>query len=578
MSNPYLTGSFNKYKNKIKGNMKMNMSITPNTKITQYLERKKNNNNHHKSPSNLLNKSQNIRENQKISKINLKNFIMNKKINRRHLNHNNIKVKPHNRKSNSINPSRNNFSIKLNSMNNLPGCYINNNNTNLIKNNINNPNNIINNNKTMSKNNSLSFYYSSNYNTTNNKNKNIGKINNDYTLNKLMCIKANLSYYSNFNYNKGINKLQKKNPSVNLTTDNSNSRNLKSSPCNYFITEESKIIMKDKNRIKNKSKLKMSYLNLKKNKKKSGNLLLTKIKPNIPLKIPHKNSYYPPQMSLVGDISIEKNNPSPPIDTFELKIINELKKLKEFTKDEKMEKLKKIYEESIEYFIPKEYRKIFALIMKEFDYINKENLNEIKNLKEKNDEINKKLNEMENSNKILKKKLEENSNELNLLKQKLIENVENFNNQFNNNEINYRNHFNEEEFENEYNEEEDEDEEEDKNNNIYYNNIGQISNKFSKLKRNNFYFTQLNRKNLDDLDAIYFFDKINNNRDGKKVINNNKESLGNNYNYINNNGEIVPELNLDPKYIEDCKAKELLKIEEAHLSPFQRIALQFEMS
>ena len=61
-----------------------------------------------------------------------------------------------------------------------------------------------------------------------------------------MCIKANLSYYSNFNYNKGNNKKQKKNPSVNLTTDNSNSRNLKSSPCNYFITEESKIVVKDK--------------------------------------------------------------------------------------------------------------------------------------------------------------------------------------------------------------------------------------------------------------------------------------------------------------------------------------------
>lgn len=565
MSNPYLTGSFNKYRNKIKGNMKMNMSITPNTKITQYLERKKNIN-HHKSPSNLLNKSQNIHENQKISKINLKNYIINKKLNRRNLNHNNSKTKANNKKSNSINPSRNNFSIKLNSMNNLPGCYINNNITNFINNNV---NNIINNNKTMTKNNSLSYYYSSNYNTTNNKNKNIGKINNDYTLNKLMCIKANLSYYANFNYNKGINKIQKKTPTVNLTTDNSNSRNMKSSPCNYFITEESKIYMKDKNRIKNKSKLKMSYLNLKKNKKKSSNILLNKIKSNIPLKIPHKNSYHIPQISYGGDISIEKSNPSPPIDTFELKITNELKNIKEANKDEKNSKLKKIYEDSIEYFIAKEYRNIFLLILKEFDDINKDYLNDIKYLKEKNEELNNKIKNKENENVILKKKLEENENEINIIKKKLVENIGYYNNH--QNEINYEKNYNEEE---EY--EEENEYEENKNNSRYYD---IVLNKNDKFNRNNYYFAQLNKKNIDDLDAIYFFDKINNGNINRKIIiNNNGDNLSNNYNYINNKGEIVPELNLDPKYIEDCKKRELLKIEEAHLTPFQRVALQFEMS
>ena len=559
MSNPYLTGSFNKYRNKIKGNMKMNISITPNTKITQYLERKKNIN-HHKSPSNLLNKSQNIRENQKISKINLKNYIINKKLSR--INHNNRKNKPHNRKSNSINPSRNNFSIKLNSMNNLPGCYMNNNNTNFKNNN--NPNVIINNNKTMTKNNSLSYYYSSNYNTTNNKNKNIGKINNDYTIHKLMRIKANLSYYSNFNFNKAINKAQKKNPSVNLTTDNSNSRNLKSSPCNYFITEESKVIRKDKNRIKNKSKLKMSYLNLKKNKKKTSNLLLSKVKSNIPLKIPHKNNFIPAQISFAGDISIEKNIPSPPLDSIELKISNELNIIKNIDKNEKIDKLKKIYEESLEYFMPKEYRKIYLLILKEFEDMNKENLNENKNLKEKNKELNNKIKELENENNIIKKQLEEKDNELNIIKKKLIENIENMNN--------FRN-YHEEEIENNENEEDEE------NNLEYFNNRRdfQISNKLEKIKRNNYYFVQLNKNNLDDLDAIYFFDKINNDLN-EKIILNNEEKIGNNYNYISNNGEIVPQLNLDPKYIEDCKSKELLKIEEEHLTPFQRIALQFEMS
>ena len=92
------------------------------------------------------------------------------------------------------------------------------------------------------------------------------------------------------------------------------------------------------------------------------------------------------------------------------------------------------------------------------------------------------------------------------------------------------------------------------------------------------YFAQLNKKNLNDLNAIYFFDKINNNINGKIIMNSNNENFGNNYNYISNSGELVPELNLDPQYIEECKRKELLKIEEQNLTPFQRIALQFEMS
>ena len=572
MSNPYLTGSFNKYRNKIKGNTKMNLSITPNTKITQYLDKKKSTKNH-KSPSNFLNKSQNCYENQKISKINLKSYIMNKNLNRRQI-YNNTKIKPHNKKSNSINPSRNNFSIKLNSMNNLPGYFIiNNNNTNFINNNTNNNININHNNKTMSKNNSLSYYYSSNYNTTNNKTKNAGKINNDYTLQKLMCLKANLSYYNNLNYNKAMYKKSKKNPSVNLTTDNSNSRNLKSSPCNYFITEESKMAVKDKNKVKNKSKLKMSYLNLKKSKKKTNNnTLLIKIKPNIPLKIPHKNSYHPPQVSFGGDISIEKNNPSPPIDTIEIKINNELKNLKDVDKSEKFSKLKKIYDESVENFVPKEFKNIFLLIYKEFEDINKTNINEINSLKTKYGELSEKIKVVDDENNNLKKKLEENDNELNLVKKKLMENLQNYNKI--NNEINYNNKYSNQEYDvNEY----DVDDADENINNSYYYNSGQVTNKSRLIKRDNYYFAELNKKNLDDLDAIYFFDKINPSVNGKIVMNND-DNMGNNYNYISNNGDIVPELNLDPDYIENCKNKEILKMEEANLTPFQKIALQFEMS
>ena len=559
MSNPYLTGSFNKYRNKIKGSFKMNLSITPNIKITQYLEKKKNNN-HYKSPSNFLNKSQNIRENQRLSKINLKSFLMNKQLNRRIMNHYRTKTRKHNKKSNSINPSRNNFSMKLNSMNNLPGCYINN-NINLLNYNANN-NNI--NNKTMSKNNSLSYYFSSNNNTSNNNNKNYRKFNNDYNLQKLMRIKTNLSYFAKFNYNKGI-KVQKKNPSVNLTTDNSNSRNLKSSPSNYFITEESKVVVKEKNKSKNKSKLKMSYLYLKKNKKKNSNTsILIKNKSNIPLKISYKNTYYPQQMSFFGDNSIEKSNNSPPIDSFEQNIINQIQNIKNIGKVEKIGKLKKAYEESIDHFVPKEYRKLFMLIFKEFEDINKENLNDIKHLSEKNIKLTDKINIIDKENNLLKKKLEENANELNLIKKKLLEYIENSNN------FNQNKNYGEEEYENnDYYEEEE---------NSYHYNSRPFSRNISQFKRNNDYFTELNKKNFNDLNAIYFFDKINNNINGKIIMNNNDNNCGNNYNYISNSGELVPELNLDPQYIEECKRKELLKIEEENLTPFQRIALQFEMS
>ena len=156
-------------------------------------------------------------------------------------------------------------------------------------------------------------------------------------------------------------------------------------------------------------------------------------------------------------------------------------------------------------------------------------------------------------------------NELNLIKKKLIEYIENSNN-FNQNKL-----FGEDEYENNYYDDEEEE-------NSYHYNSRPFSRNISQFRRNNDYFTQLNKNNLNDLNAIYFFDKINNNINGKIIMNNNNENFGNNYNYISNSGEIVPELNLDPQYIEECKRKELIKIEEENLTPFQRIALQFEMS
>ena len=580
MSNPYLTGSFNKYRNKIRGNAKTNYSISPNIKITQYLERKKNVI-HHKSPTNLLNKSQNIRENQKISKINLKNYIINKKLNKKKIFQNN-KMKHHNRKSNSINPINSNFSIKLNSMNTLPGCFINNNTTYYINNNTNNNNNINNinnnnvnniNNKTISKNNSLSYYYTSNSNNMTNihKNKNISKMINDQALQKLMCMKANMSYYSNFNYNKNIlHKITKKNAATNLTTDNSNSRNLKTPSGNYFITEESKFLMKEKKKIKSKSKPKSSYIKTKKSKKKSSNNVLNKIKANNPLKIPHKNSYHRPQMTFLGDSVTDKNVYSPSIESIELKIVKNLQNIKNVEKEKKLEKLKNTCEEAIEYLVPVEYQKIFYLMVKEFDNINKMNLNDIKYLKGKKEELEKNIKIIENENNIYKIQLEQNNKEIDLMKNKL-KNTENnymkfpFKKSKNIKSIKFKNFS-----KNLQNYDEEEENNENLNTDSHYS--GQISSKRNENGengKNNSYFIKLNKKNLNDLDAIYFFDK---------VSNNNHKNDGNKNNYKNNRGDLVPQLNLDPEYIEECKTKELLKIEEENLTPFQKIALQFEIS
>jgi hypothetical protein len=257
-------------------------------------------------------------------------------------------------------------------------------------------------------------------------------------------------------------------------------------------------------------------------------------------------------------------------------LIKELNNIKNVEKDKKYEKLKSIFEESIEHFIPNQYQKIFYMIIKELDDINKMNINDLKYLKEKKEELNNKIKIIENENQIYKIQLEENNKEIDSMKTQLIKKQENilsfpYKNHTNNKKIKFHYEKGKNFFKNK-NMDEDED-----NLNSESDFKESISNNIYQISRNNEYLIELNKKNLNDLDAIYFFDKINNDLNGKIVVNN-EEKIGNNYNYISNNGEIVPQLNLDPKYIEDCKSKELLKIEEEHLTPFQRIALQFEMS
>jgi hypothetical protein len=380
-------------------------------------------------------------------------------------------------------------------------------------------------------------------------------------------MKANMSYYSNFNYNKNIiQRINKKTNAVNLTTDNSNSRNLKSPSGNYFITEESKLLIKEKKKIKSKSKPKTSYINQKKTKKKSNNNFFSRIKSNNPLKNLHKNSYHRPQMTFFGDNTTDKNIHSPSIESIELKIAKQLQNIKDVEKETKFEKLKNACEEAVEYLVPVEYQKIFYLMIKEFDDINKINLNDIKYLKGKKDELANKIKIIENENNIYKLQLEQNNKEMSSIKNMFKQKENNYM------KFPYKRNKNKKNIQ--YNNYENDNENNDENlNNTDSNYNLKTSNTFNEDKRDDNFFIKLNKKNLNDLDAIYFSDKNHYNKTSK----NNKRD-GKTINYKNNKGEIVPLLNLDPDYIEDCKTKELLKLEEANLTPFQKIALQFEIS
>ena len=103
------------------------------------------------------------------------------------------------------------------------------------------------------------------------------------------------------------------------------------------------------------------------------------------------------------------------------------------------------------------------------------------------------------------------------------------------------------------------------------------------LKKNKFFY-DLNKDNLDDLDALYFFDKINMDAVGNKnnsfYCSNNKLAINKNkmHNFLTNNGDVIPQINLDNKYIETCQQNELKKFAEKNLNTFQRIMLEFKES
>ena len=84
-----------------------------------------------------------------------------------------------------------------------------------------------------------------------------------------------------------------------------------------------------------------------------------------------------------------------------------------------------------------------------------------------------------------------------------------------------------------------------------------IQKKISLTDNNNSFIAKLNKDNIDDLEALYFLDKIN---------------------YIQNETEQnIPKLNLEQNFIDKCIKKEFIKRNEDNLTPFQKIALQFNM-
>ena len=118
------------------------------------------------------------------------------------------------------------------------------------------------------------------------------------------------------------------------------------------------------------------------------------------------------------------------------------------------------------------------------------------------------------------------------------------------------------------------------NNEILYNNNNNKTDKNNNNNNNNTivederykYVKELNKKNLNDLDTLYFFDKIHMNNEVNKVHQQNELTP-----YINNKGEVVPFLNLNfeerRKSGKNIKKKQVKKEE----SLIQKLAKNFNL-
>jgi len=529
MNIKHFSNFINNYKRKIGPNHK---NSTPNTKLNQYQDKTRKLN---KSPINTLNKSQNIIITKNVFKTNINNLT----------NNNSIFINA--KKIFPIQNIKNLHFINKNKNLKLSPFLCNNKEKN----------------RSFLNNKSLSNYftktcskikYDLKRNYTNN---NILKINNENITNFNQYHKNNIFYNkTNANNLKNNSNNQEKSPIAKikefLDVDNKLiSKNMgytNDSAYPLVNTDESKKILENRQRPKIKKTeslcntyVKVKYPSIKKIKTCSAAML---IKPNFILSKNQNKSninsivtdnQISPSGGLLENLSTKKNDDYTHLESFENKIFNELKELKGCKRSGVIEKIKIISNEAIECLVPKESQNVFLLLMKQIFLIIKEYSEIIFRLKRVIESMKNKINNYETKSKELINEIKMKEKDINLMK-KEIEKLNQEKN-FQNGEIK----------------------------NITEENVNMIKKKLKKnissldlnIKRDyNVFLRNLNAKNVDDLDALYFFDKVN---------------------YKQNScDKNIPKLNLEEKYIEKCMQKELIKRNEINLTPFQKVALQFE--
>ena len=529
MYNLHFSGSSNNFKAKVKA--QNSNCINLKTKLNQYLEK---NRKESKSPADtLLNKSQNISRVQNLFKTNTKNKIINNNNNNK-----NNKSQLHAKKIMPIQNLKNNYSIKISSIqyqNNLSMSKNNSLSNYFTKSNVKNAHNLnfkrnYTNSNIMSKFNisqhNISNLNANNYNSNFFQNKYhyyYSKKNSKKKENSLIKIKENLKtddFIINKNNNRNTSlhplviteELKKKDNFNNTNTNKTNSKIKKiESVNNTFIKKNHSSIKKLKTSSTSVLNKKSNFILNTNNNNSNNNQNNSRVHSNI-MSNPFSSSG-----GFIENLSTEKTSGCARLDSLESKIMKEINELKNCQTVAIIDKIKSIFEEVIDCLIPKESQNIFILLVNEVSNITKKLCDNIIHYKEMVENLKIRINRYENKYNDLINKYRKKEKELINLKKEI------------------------------------EDFYEERNINNRYSKISSVD---MKIKRGNLFFKELNEKNIDDLDALYFFDKVDYNQNEEKDI---------------------PKLNLEQSYIEKCIQKEIIKRNEDNLTPFQKIALQFEM-
>ena len=527
MYNLHFSGSSNNFKAKVKAQNSNCLNLK--TKLNQYLEK---NRKEHKSPADtLLNKSQNISRVQNLFKTNTKNKIINN-------NNKNNKSQLQAKKIMPIQNLKNNYSIKISSIqyqNNLSISKNNSLSNYFTKSNVRNAHNLnfkrnYTNSNIMSKFN-ISHHNISNLNA-NNYNSNFfqnkyhyyySKKNSKKKENSLIKIKENLKtddFIINKNNNRNTSlhplviteELKKKDNFNNTNTNKTNSKIKKiESVNNTFIKKNHSSIKKLKTSSTSVLNKKTNFILNINNNNSNNNQNNSRVHSNI-MSNPFSSSG-----GFIENLSTEKTSGCARLDSLESKIMKEINELKKCQTVAIIDKINSIFEEVIDCLIPKESQNIFILLVNEVSNITKKLCDNIIHYKEMIENLKIRINRYENKYNDLINKYRKKEKELINLKKEI------------------------------------EDFYEERNINNRYSKISSVD---MKIKRGNLFFKELNEKNIDDLDALYFFDKVDYNQNEEKDIH---------------------KLNLEQRYIEKYIQKEKKKKNEDNLNKKKKIALQFEM-